>query len=123
MSLIRCLLDAFESHEVFHITISDGTICEINVKHNEYLDELGHWYDICDTYEIIRHFLTLGVIMVDDSGDIVWSRLDRPCSVIQKAWRLHRLRTTRERNDLVLRGLSEYFWHPSRIDFTIKDEE
>ena len=38
---------------------------------------------------------------------------------IQKAWRKYRLRTSRIRNDLVLHGLAEYFYHPSRIEFIL----
>ena len=36
---------------------------------------------------------------------------------IQVAWRKNRLRTARIRNDLVLHGLAEYFYHPSKITF------
>ena len=40
-------------------------------------------------------------------------------SKIQRRWRKYRLKTARVRNDLVLHGLAEYFFHPSRISFEI----
>ncbi len=52
-----------------------------------------------------------------DFTNTVWNRQDRPCAIIQRAWRKYRLRTSRKRNDLIIRGLSEFFWHPSLIDF------
>ena len=36
---------------------------------------------------------------------------------IQKRWRKYRIQTARIRNDLVLHGLAEYFYHPSRVNF------
>ena len=36
---------------------------------------------------------------------------------IQRSWRKYRIRTARYRNDLVLHGLAEYFFHPSRVKF------
>lgn len=36
---------------------------------------------------------------------------------IQVAWRKNRLRTARIRNDLILHGLAEWWYHPSRITF------
>jgi hypothetical protein len=38
-------------------------------------------------------------------------------NIIQRVYRKYRLRTAKIRNDLVIRGLSEYFYHPSKIDF------
>jgi len=40
-------------------------------------------------------------------------------SKIQRIWRKYLLRNARIRNDLVLHGLAEYFFHPSRISFEI----
>ena len=36
---------------------------------------------------------------------------------IQKGYRKYRLRTARIRNDLVIRGLSELWYHPSKLSF------
>ena len=38
---------------------------------------------------------------------------------IQKFYRKYRLRTARIRNDLVLHGLAEWWYHPSRVNFQI----
>jgi len=42
-------------------------------------------------------------------------------NIIQKAWKKYRIKTARIRNDLVIRGLSEYWYHPSRMSFEIKN--
>ena len=38
---------------------------------------------------------------------------------IQRYYRKYRLKKARLRNDLVIRGLMEYFYHPSRISFKL----
>jgi len=38
---------------------------------------------------------------------------------IQKAWNKYRTRTARIRNDLVIHGLMELWFHPSKINFEI----
>ena len=40
-------------------------------------------------------------------------------SIIQRLWRKHYLRGARIRNDLVIHGLAEYWFHPSRISFDL----
>ena len=39
--------------------------------------------------------------------------------IIQRYYRKYRLKKARLRNDLVIRGLMEYFYHPSRLTFEI----
>ena len=56
-------------------------------------------------------------IIVGDS--LLWNHKDAPAQRIQGAWRRYRLRTTRDRNDLALRGLAEYFGHPRFQDFSV----
>lgn len=34
---------------------------------------------------------------------------------IQQAWKKYRIRTARIRNDLVIHGLAQYWFHPSRV--------
>ena len=34
---------------------------------------------------------------------------------IQQAWKKYRIRTARIRNDLIIHGLAEYWFHPSRV--------
>jgi len=58
----------------------------------------------------------IGTVRNMTSGKIVWDYLDPPC---ERAWRKFKLRTTRERNDLLLRGLAEYWGHPSRVSFDL----
>ena len=42
-----------------------------------------------------------------------------PANKIINAWKRYRIRTARFRNDLVLQGLAEYFFHPSRVSFEL----
>ena len=44
-----------------------------------------------------------------------WYNVDVQARTIQKAWRQYRIRTARTRNDLVIHGLAEYWFHPSRV--------
>ena len=37
--------------------------------------------------------------------------------IIQRGYRMYRIKTARIRNDLVIRGLSELWFHPSRLTF------
>ena len=64
---------------------------------------------------------SINLITNYNSNFIYKSRPDVYISVkiIQKSYRKYRLRTARIRNDLVIRGLTEYFFHPSRLTFEI----
>ena len=64
---------------------------------------------------------SINLITNYNSNFIYKSRPDVYISVkiIQISYRKYRLRTARIRNDLVIRGLTEYFFHPSRLTFEI----
>jgi hypothetical protein len=76
-----------------------------------------------DTKMFLRVFLKSHTCYVIQGSRVLWSRDETPAKKIQGAWRRHRLRTTRDRNDLVIRGLAEYFGHPRFQDFLIEDSE
>jgi len=69
--------------------------------------------------ELFRFFMTQKTTTVSIGNVLVWSHRMKPASIIQRAWRRHRIRTTRDKNDLVLRGLAEYFGHPRFQDFSV----
>jgi hypothetical protein len=56
-------------------------------------------------------------------GKLLWSHDDPPAKKIQRTWRRYRLKTTRDRNDLVIKGLAEYFGHPRFQNFSLKEDE
>jgi hypothetical protein len=76
-----------------------------------------------DTKMFLLVFLKSHICYVIQGSRVLWSHDETPAKKIQGAWRRHRLRTTRDRNDLVIRGLAEYFGHPRFQDFLIDDEE
>lgn len=69
-------------------------------------------------YEIIC--ITLyGFINKKYTDEIIYFFQYKYANIIQKRYRKYRIRTARIKNNLIIRGLSEYWFHPSRIDFTI----
>jgi hypothetical protein len=76
-----------------------------------------------DTKMFLLVFLKSHICYVIQGSRVLWSHDETPAKKIQGAWRRHRLRTTRDRNDLVIRGLAEYFGHPRFQDFLIEDSE
>jgi hypothetical protein len=75
--------------------------------------------------ELIAFLLTLKIKSIEiygSSGTIYINRTlydykEYFAEIIQKAYRRYRLKTARLRNDLVIHGLMEYFYHPSRMFF------
>ena len=59
---------------------------------------------------------SIGIYYINE----IWYYTNIQANTIQKAWKQYRIRTARTRNDLVLKGLSEYWFHPSRILFEIE---
>ena len=76
---------------------------------------------------LMRYFLKRGIIILNIYGSIGINYVDKvgyhykyiAATKIQKAWNRYRIRTARIRNDLVIHGLAEYFFHPSRVSFEI----
>jgi hypothetical protein len=72
---------------------------------------------------MIQFLLKLKVRIIFQEDVVHWCSLDARALTIQDKWRKYRLRTARDRNDLVIRGLAEYFGHPSRQNFSISDDD
>jgi hypothetical protein len=78
-------------------------------------DEIQAAYDNIKTFQVVLFILC-------DNGTLFVSRStqsENACNVIVKYWRSYKLKTVRLKNDLALKGLAEYFGHPSRQDFSI----
>ena len=58
-------------------------------------------------------------ISIDIYGNLGKSWDFNPANIIQRAVRKYLLRTARIRNDLVIHGLMERWFHPSKINFEI----
>ncbi len=87
----------------------------------------SHGYNVDYTSNIPRVFESLKGLPVTGFAQYrsllyiaTLSAKEMAARTIIKYWRAWKLRTTRNRNDLVLRGLAEYFGHPSRQDFSIE---
>jgi hypothetical protein len=132
MSLFRTLNEATG---IFHIAVPHelipqvpvyGSPCPIErftVKRDSdgtyYVEKLGHatWVN---KREFLKVFLTTRVFYILQGSQVIWCHENKPASIIQRAWRRHRLRTTRDKNDLVIRGLAEYFGHPRFQNFSVE---
>ncbi len=84
-----------------------------------FVEKLGHatWVN---KREFLKTFLTTRVFYIFQGSQVIWSHEDKPARIIQRAWRRHRLHTTRDKNDLVIRGLAEYFGHPRFQNFSVE---
>ena len=65
----------------------------------------------------IKEVLIYGSIGIVYINKTVFQELDIPVNKIRSSWNRHRLRGARIRNDLVIHGLVEYWFHPSRLSF------
>ena len=77
--------------------------------------------------ELLKYLLIYNIISIQIYGSIdiiyinkiLYDFKNNSINIIQKGYRKYKLRTARIKNDLVIRGLSEYWFHPSRISFNI----
>ena len=64
----------------------------------------------------IQLYGSIGINYVNKIG---YQYTDISANKIINAWKRYRIRTARIRNDLVLKGLAEYWFHPSKINFEL----
>jgi hypothetical protein len=96
-------------NDLFYIKCTKEILLEVPLK--RVMEIL--FYFIIDSIEIY------GSIGIRYISRIVYNYKNKFAQTIQVAWRKYRLRTARKRNDLVLHGLAEWWYHPSRITFEI----
>ena len=74
-----------------------------------------------ETFESLKRLPVTGFLLYK-SGLLIVNVLsdeERSLLTIMKYWRAHKLKTARNRNDLAMRGLAEYFGHPRFQDFSL----
>ena len=79
-----------------------------------------NYENLINKQELIRHLFKKNVNFLNifiNHYEIVFYLNKYAIIVIQKAWKRYRMKTAKIRNDLVIRGLSELWYHPSRISF------
>jgi len=121
MSLFRVLNEAV-TDMIVAIREDDGRMSKYNLLVNGevWCQELFYTNVFQNKALFVKHFLRKKVCYVLYGPKVLWSRHEKPAQIIQRAWRKHRLHTTRDKNDFVLKGLAEYFGHPRFQDFSIE---
>ena len=103
-------------------------------------DETEQFFDNCfyqlkttnDNYlyskkDLIKLLLKYELICIEVYGYIDKKYIDeiiyffqyKYANIIQSGYRKYKIRTARIRNDLVIRGLTEHWFHPSKINFNV----
>ena len=95
---------------MYQVYLDDGIWFMCNMTRMSYL---GSKETMC------RFLLNQNVRLIFQEDVVLWSIMDIKATFVQDTWRKYRIRTSRVRNDLALRGLAEYFGHPSRQDFSV----
>jgi len=128
MTLYKCLSDSIDfitnnlgphflgilnTKDFYHIFCIDNNYYKIK------------WYDnfiyFNNKNDLMRYVLSITNIITIvkfnyDKKHIIY--YDRS-KIILRCYRKYKLRTARIKNDLVIRGLTEYFFHPSKLSFEI----
>jgi hypothetical protein len=72
---------------------------------------------IINNKSVAIHYHILNNAFFNYNNIIYYNYFTPRVLIIQQAWKKYRLRNARIRNDLVIHGLAEYFYHPSRMVF------
>ena len=106
------------------ITEHNGIFLEMRLKHYDIsVNFYKNYYYVrffkFDNKQKILHYLLSkdieNIIIRGEFHKIIFHELDIPANKIINAWNRYRIRTARIRNDLVIHGLAQYFYHPSRV--------
>jgi len=71
---------------------------------------------ILDKHYTLDFFLHQTVIIIKNGDHVYYNSF---ANKIQQAWKKYRIKTARIRNDLVIHGLMERWFHKSKINFEI----
>ena len=133
MSLFSALIKVIDFITVskhfleFYILISSGMRITVRYFHKSgnyrYKTSNGNVL-ICTKNELLIYLLKVKIISIRKFGMIffkwideyIYHYLDLHIIKIQKAWNKYRIKTARLRNDLVIHGLIEYWFHPNNIN-------
>jgi len=126
MTLINCL-----NKVLGYITINRfSNVLEITTDKNVFIIKYDRCYlliykgvKLYTKQELIKHLfkdIIYKIKIYKNSSVLICYCYEKRCAhIIQREYRKYRIRTARIRNDLVIRGLTEYFFHPSRLTFKI----
>ena len=126
MTLINCLNKVLN-----YITINRfSNVLEITTDKNVFIIKYNGCYlliykgvKLCTKQELMKHLFNHVIYKIKiykKSSVLICYCYEKRCAkIIQREYRRYRIKTARIRNDLVIRGLTEYFYHPSRLTFEI----
>ena len=127
-SALNHAMDAIKTNEYLEICVSFRKIRHyVTIRHinNEYVfKSLLFFKDIVNKNSIMKLILNYNISSIHVYGNIGIIYIDKigfhyqytAANTIQKAWRKYFIRSARLRNDLVIHGLMEYWFHPNHIN-------
>ena len=108
---------------IFHIYENDRQIYLACYENNKLIvsrNGKGYNSTIYNFYTFLKKLNAVSIKKVNHIEYIIYCEyFISKVSIIQRYWKRYRIKTARIRNDLVLHGLAEYFYHPSRILFEL----
>ena len=106
---------------IFHIYENNKQIYLACYENNKLIISRNGKGYISTTFNFYLFLKKLNAVSIKKCNDIEYiiycEYFISKVSIIQRYWKRYRIRTAKIRNDLVLHGLAEYFYHPSRISF------
>jgi len=97
-------------------------ICNLKftIRYDSYYNLYAMHYNssknLLNKNELMLVLLTLNIMCIYVGKKLIYFKC---IDVILRSYRKYKLRTARIRNDLVIRGLTELWYHPSRFTFEI----
>ena len=97
-------------------------ICNLKftIRYDSYYNLYAMHYNssknLLNKNELMIVLLTLNIMSINIGKKLIYLKC---VNVILRCYRKYKLRTARIRNDFVICGLTEYFFHPSRVSFEI----
>ena len=97
-------------------------ICNLKfiIRYDSYYNLYAMHYNssknLLNKNELMIVLLTLNIMSITIGKKLIYLKC---VNVILRCYRKYKLRTARIRNDLVIRGLAERWYHPSRLTFEV----
>ena len=85
-------------------------------SYNLYAMHYNSSKNLLNKNELMIVLLTLNIMSINIGKKLIYLKC---VNVILRCYRKYKLRTAKIKNDLVIRGLSELWYHPSRISFEV----
>ena len=108
---------------IFHIYENERQIYLACYENNKLIvsrNGKGYISTIYNFYTFLKKLNAVKLKKVNDIEYIIYCEYFlSKVLIIQKYWKRYRIRSARIRNDLVIKGLAEYWFHPSRLTFEL----